>query len=580
MASNLNPPSHEASDLDNEESFRICKNRLEQPKTDNFIVSFDSNRAKCALDVDRDEALRWLQSENRNGSETLWLNFWASESQRPIIEAVAKKYDLSPRLAGLLCSVATRPKVEEEQSSRTSESSRSTGSGLKKSPRPRLSDVEKGFPATWAPEQPKQEDLGELAGMTFSSVVKSLWHFCSVDLGPRYIHIGFNGLYSLPEDNSMPRDEHNSTPNDKASSDTEGDSSSSKPAGQRIWSSLLICDDGTVISVFERPTRTEPAVHLATRRNVLNIFRHLSKQHSQEDGKGALMKVRVRWNDQSNNPTSGYDRKEASSLLFYYLFDDWVTAFKLIARVEHPYREKLETLRQCMFDSAEVKLVKQVHDVGRQLTVLKLMYKSYELIVSGLIHSQQTARDMRPALLPPSHDLDSRRFLDFITSQSSQYDELFMDDDSGSNVKLSSSAVVRFERLLARIRLYALTEIEECIKEKDSLVLMNFNLVALKESQAVEKLTRTTILLAKATILFLPVSLMTAYFSIQLPEIQKYSITTYWLCFLVVTIVSILFLVVFGAITHTLEGKTVYQSITGTFGTRIWNAGKRKRKSQ
>jgi len=74
---------------------------------------------------------------------------------------------------------------------------------------------------------------------------------------------------------------------------------------------------------------------------------------------------------------------------------------------------------------------------------------------------------------------------------------------------------------------------------------------------------------------------MTAYFSVQLPEIQqKYSLKTYWLCFMVVSILSILFLVVFGAITHTLEGKTVYQSITGTFGTTIWNAGKRKRKSQ
>jgi heme/copper-type cytochrome/quinol oxidase subunit 2 len=56
----------------------------------------------------------------------------------------------------------------------------------------------------------------------------------------------------------------------------------------------------------------------------------------------------------------------------------------------------------------------------------------------------------------------------------------------------------------------------------------NLNLVALKESQAVEKLTRTTILLAKVTILFLPVSLMTGYFSMQLTEIEKlYNLKTY-----------------------------------------------------
>lgn len=91
----------------------------------------------------------------------------------------------------------------------------------------------------------------------------------------------------------------------------------------------------------------------------------------------------------------------------------------------------------------------------------------------------------------------------------------------------------------------------------------NFNLVTLKESQAVERLTRTTILLAKATILFLPVSLMTAYFSIQLPEItEKYDLKTYWLSFLVVSLLSIGFLAAFGFYTHTVEGKTIYKSVT------------------
>ena len=92
----------------------------------------------------------------------------------------------------------------------------------------------------------------------------------------------------------------------------------------------------------------------------------------------------------------------------------------------------------------------------------------------------------------------------------------------------------------------------------------NFNLVTLKESQAVERLTRTTILLAKATILFLPASLMTAYFSIQFPD-PHYSLNspkTYWLCFLVVAILSIGFLFIFGITTHTVEGKTIYRSIT------------------
>jgi hypothetical protein len=102
-------------------------------------------------------------------------------------------------------------------------------------------------------------------------------------------------------------------------------------------------------------------------------------------------------------------------------------------------------------------------------------------------------------------------------------------------------------------------------------------LVALKESQAVERLTRTTILLAKATILFLPVSLMTAYFSIQLPAIaEMYSIKTYWLSFLVVAVLSVAFLLVFGVTTHTVEGKTIYKSFT----RMVLDKGKKSKKKK
>lgn len=108
-------------------------------------------------------------------------------------------------------------------------------------------------------------------------------------------------------------------------------------------------------------------------------------------------------------------------------------------------------------------------------------------------------------------------------------------------------------------------------------ITKNFNLVSLKESQAVERLTRTTIVLAKATILFLPVSLMTGYFSIQVPGIADYSITTYWLSFLVVVLLSILFLVFFSFTFHSVEGKTSYKSFTRMALDKRKEKGKQKR---
>lgn len=81
-----------------------------------------------------------------------------------------------------------------------------------------------------------------------------------------------------------------------------------------------------------------------------------------------------------------------------------------------------------------------------------------------------------------------------------------------------------------------------------------------------ERLTRITILLAKITILFMPVSLMTAYFSVQIDDIQgKYTITTYWVAFAVIMALSFIFLLVFGKLSGTVEGEAIYQSFTQIF---------------
>lgn len=88
----------------------------------------------------------------------------------------------------------------------------------------------------------------------------------------------------------------------------------------------------------------------------------------------------------------------------------------------------------------------------------------------------------------------------------------------------------------------------------------------MKQSQAVERLTRITILLAKLTILFLPVSLMTGYFSVQIADLQGvYTHTTYWASFGVIMGLSFLFLLGFGYLSGTVEGKPIYRSLTQIF---------------
>lgn len=108
----------------------------------------------------------------------------------------------------------------------------------------------------------------------------------------------------------------------------------------------------------------------------------------------------------------------------------------------------------------------------------------------------------------------------------------------------------------------ALSEIDQCLEERASLVSFNFNLIAMRQSQAVEKLTRITILLAKVTILFMPVSVLTGYFSTQIKDLQDvYTARTYWISFAVTVVLSVMFLFLFGLISHTLEGGIIYTTI-------------------
>lgn len=84
----------------------------------------------------------------------------------------------------------------------------------------------------------------------------------------------------------------------------------------------------------------------------------------------------------------------------------------------------------------------------------------------------------------------------------------------------------------------------------------------MKESRAVEHLTRITILLGKLTIIFLPVSLLTELFGAELPGMNRTQ-TAYWTSFGIIMGISILFVIIFGLVSGTLESKIIYRSLGG-----------------
>ena len=238
--------------------------------------------------------------------------------------------------------------------------------------------------------------------------------------------------------------------------------------------------------------------------------------------------------------------------------------------------------RRGMFDRPQIEMINSLHQKGRELAVLKRIYESYALIIERILERQKSAGPgstsqsnddeiLSATQLPRNGTINPRA-----RNPSPSVDGNTPSETSTYGTPLSSAASVRFERLLDRIKHLALSEIQECLDEKESLVFLNFNLLTYKESLAVEKLTRITILLAKVTILFMPVSLMTAYFSTQLHDLENlYSVKTYWICFAVIATLSFLFLLIFGYASGTLEGKPVYAPFYHVF-IDIGKTGKQK----
>jgi Mg2+ and Co2+ transporter CorA len=303
------------------------------------------------------------------------------------------------------------------------------------------------------------------------------------------------------------------------------------------------------------------------RRNLINTFRQLSKaRDGSNDPAQMQLPLRTRLGDVEEETI--HRATDVPGMLFYYLFDDWLNTYSLIARREHRYARELNTLRIQMMNRAILEHIEKLHHIGRQLGVLKRVYQSYEMIIDRVLERQEptlaslknskiamntgglqsmddsTANIMRPppALLTPAH-LDESQLL---------------------GVSLSSAARARFERLKHRIRLYALSEINECLDQKESLVMMNFNLIAIKEAFSVERLTEVTLLLAKITIMFMPVSLLSAYFGVEFVD-ADFTVASYWKWFSGIFVASGVALIVFSAVSGTSKTKVLYKPL----GTKI-----------
>ncbi|KAI9843348.1 MAG: hypothetical protein M1837_006474 [Sclerophora amabilis] len=558
-------------DLDDDDVFVKYEAAVESPDIRNFVVDFGKDQATGALDVDLESWKDIVKAERPASASTRWISIWAPNSQKGTIKVLAHHYGFSPRLLAIMCSEPLVPQsVPTDQSRFYYHHLRARFRGNEdKLGEQRNVDPEKRG-TSMDSEALRSHHLA--LDVNHYRLVDEVWHYSSVDWGER--------CYNSVQSSSI--------------ADLEGSGSDDDgrdvPKGKRIWSWLILCDDGTVISMYEDifsgpngASMREPHVLLMIRRNLLNIFRQLSNAQAASGQQNPLSILGIRrglgsLDGDVQDASQSLSHNVAASLLFHYLFDDWYSSYGLVARQEHQYGRELNRLRGKLLERADFKDIKVLHHVGRQLAVLKRVYESYKSIIDRILKKQKLLYAKPTHLLSDSnrgahHNKAVEEHDD--TSASSQTDsaphpslatEATTKIGGRLGVTLAPAALDRFERLRDRISLYALSEIQDCLDEKESMVFMTFNLIAMKESKAVERLTRITILLAKVTILFLPVSLMTAYFSVEIEDLQGvYTTTTYWVCFGVIMALSILLLFVFGLISDTVEGKMIYQPLTKRF---------------
>lgn len=131
-----------------------------------------------------------------------------------------------------------------------------------------------------------------------------------------------------------------------------------------------------------------------------------------------------------------------------------------------------------MLERPVVDLVNELHWLGRRLAVLKRLYQSYELIMTRILQRQRLLRDEarsqpRPMSMGTIYTEPEFSELRQPTLQS-QIGLVNINDSVG--IQLSSAAVARFERLLDRIKLYCLSEIDACLTEKESLTFLVFSI--------------------------------------------------------------------------------------------------------
>jgi hypothetical protein len=431
--------------------------RTQDASTTNFVLDFGEDGAYVAFDL-TDSTIEDLVDHDRPDSlNARWINIWYPQRQKLLIETLAKIYDFSPRLLGLMCSDPMQPQTPSPSQHPARKLRRFWNNDS------RLSSSAEADSVKCSDELSEHYSVSShdsSQGGNLYRIVNDLWHYSSIDFGRNYVCLGYNSLYGTKYTGASPdgdvyEDDH-------------------LPHCHRVWTWLLLCKDSTVITINEDPfpfsntnylSPTQQRIFAETRRNLTNVFRSLSLLDSdplRTRNPMTLLPLRSRLGRTPEE--SAHRASDTPGLLFYYLFENWQNSYTLITRKESRYGTELASLRRAMLAAPKLAHIDRLDRIGKELGVLRRHYEAYNRLIERVLEpvAPTIASLENSRVVSESSDarsIDTVRGINLVTEKESML-----------GVSLSSPARVRFTRLKDLIDLYALNEIEEYLKQKESLV--------------------------------------------------------------------------------------------------------------
>lgn len=486
-------------DYDKEDVYDDIKTAAEDPEARNFLVEFGPYSAKVARDFSGDDLKTHLKKKMSPERPVRWINFWqpGKKDEEESIELLRNRYDFSPRLVEV---ITTEPPPPEPESSNKSPESRNP---LRRSATGKFSsiascstsgDIEMGVSS--------DRELKNKNHYNFYGIAKHFTSYHSIDVGDKFICVGANWMQPKAKE----------------------------PSGEmlRTWAWFILCHDSTVISFHEKLYNNGGSMK-PMRHHMLSVLKQLSEQGRAKAV--GIEKIGLRYVIGSAPPSS-MSGSEGASNLFYYLFDNWASTLKLL----QARKAELKALRQkIMAGLDETADEMPAHEILPGLSIIEKhlrsnqhLYKGYENLVTRILKYDEKSNDTGA----PNHTHDL--------------------------IRVSHSACNRFERLQDHINYLVLNYLDEAIGESESLSTTYFNIYAQKDSKATGRLSSSAATLSKLGVLFLPVSLMTGYFSVQIEELEGvYTTKTYWVSFAVIMVLSFLALFLFSSLLNNVGNATM-----------------------